>query len=134
MPHRFAARKETLDGHHIGNDTAGTAIDGYHAAISQTGVEPPKGSGQAALTLSPMTEPKNGSQRVAGSGAASFPSAASQQNGPYPGHRLVDENAAIVIAPHPGESPLTPSPGGKSRIANASIYVGFFLGAPLLSM
>ncbi|ABY33228.1 hypothetical protein [Methylorubrum extorquens] len=78
------------------------------------GVEPPKGGGPTALTLSPMTEPKNETQRIAGSGPASFPSAASQQNGPYPGHRLVDENAAIVIAPHLGAIPLTPSPGRKS--------------------
>ncbi|CAX27517.1 protein of unknown function [Methylorubrum extorquens DM4] len=109
MPDRPEAPREFLDRYHLGNDT-----DGYRAAICQMGVEPPKGGGQAALTLSPRTEPKNGSQRVAGSGPASFPSAASQQNGPYPGHRLVDENVAIVIAPHLGASPLTPSPGRKS--------------------
>lgn len=53
MPDRPEAPTEPLDRRQISNDT-----DGYRAAIRQMGVEPPKGGGPAALTLSPMTAPK----------------------------------------------------------------------------
>ncbi len=53
MPDWPEAPREPLDRRQISSDT-----DGYRAAICQMGVEPPKGGGQTALTLPPMTEPK----------------------------------------------------------------------------